>query len=129
MTRNTKQRAAIREVVEEAGRPLSADEILAGASGQVSGLGLATVYRSIKDLLDEEWLTAVELPGEPPRYERAGKAHHHHFHCCTCGKVFEIEGCPSEVEKLVPPGFRVSRHEILLHGSCPVCANDTIRLA
>jgi len=120
--RNTKQRAAIRQAVEEAGRPLAAEEILHDASKQVSGMGLATVYRGIKDLVEEKWLTAVELPGEPPRYERAGKAHHHHFHCCTCRKVYELEGCPPDLDKLVPAGFRVSRHEVLLHGECPECA-------
>jgi len=120
--RHTKQRAAIRHAVEQAGRPLAAEEILLEASKQVQGLGLATVYRGVKDLIDEKWLASVELPGEPPRYERAGKAHHHHFHCCACGKVFEIEGCPPDLDKLVPAGFRVSRHEILLHGDCPSCA-------
>ncbi len=120
--RNTRQRAAIRDAVERAGRPLSADEIFAEASKEVAGIGLATIYRSLKDLTEEGWLTTVEVPGEPARYERAGKAHHHHFHCCACGKMFEVDGCPPDLDKLVPKGFRVTRHEILMHGECVTCS-------
>ena len=125
--RHTKQRAAIREAVERAGRPLAAEEILAEASKEVRGLGLATVYRGVRDLLEEKWLTGVELPGEPPRYELAGKAHHHHFHCCTCGRVFEVDACPPDLDKLVPAGFRAGRHEIIMHGECADCVQGSER--
>jgi Fur family transcriptional regulator, ferric uptake regulator len=36
-------------------------------------LGKATVYRNIQSLVDEGWLQAVEIPGDSPRYEVAGK--------------------------------------------------------
>ena len=58
-----------------------------------------------KGLVAEGWLVQVELPGEPPRYETATKAHHHHFQGRTCGQVYEIEGCPEDVQPFVPSGF------------------------
>ncbi|MCA9796816.1 MAG: transcriptional repressor, partial [Candidatus Eremiobacteraeota bacterium] len=70
MMRSTRQRDAIRQAIEEAGRPVAADEILALAQNHVPRLGMATVYRAIRDLLDQSWLRTVELPGETTRYER-----------------------------------------------------------
>ena len=121
MLRDTKQRRAIRHVLEAAGRPLRPEEVLEAAQGQVGGLGIATVYRAIKTFCEEGWLDTVELPGTPARYELSGKAHHHHFHCRQCGKVFELEGCPEEVRKMAPRGFRVTGHEVVLYGYCTAC--------
>ena len=121
--RSTRQKRAIRDVFERIGRPLGPLEVLDAVSAQVDGVGIATVYRNIKSLVEEGWLTAVELPGEPPRYERAGKAHHHHFRCDQCGSVFELEGCIGNFKSLAPPGFRVTNHEVILFGSCAGCAS------
>ncbi len=121
MERDTRQRKAIRQSIEDAARPLSPQEILEFAQAAVPGLGMATVYRSIKGLVEEGWLRAVELPGRPPAYEVAGKEHHHHFHCRKCGRVFEVEGCPGNLKKLAPPGFVVEEHEVVLYGLCDRC--------
>lgn len=122
MQRRTKQRQAICAVFLEAQRPLSPQEVLELARVRVPSLGLATVYRTLKALLEEGFLVSVELPGEVPRYERAGKAHHHHFLCRVCGRVYELEGCPKDVETLVPPGFLAEGHEVTLYGRCAACA-------
>lgn len=122
MERKTRQRDAIRQVFEDTNRPLGPFEVLAAGRTQVSGLGIATVYRTINALVDSGWLVPVELPGEAPRYERAGAAHHHHFRCRECTHVFEIEGCPGDFAALAPPGFQLEAHEIVLYGRCAACA-------
>ena len=78
-SRKTKQRDAVRAILEGAQRPLSVDELLKAASRRVKGLGVATVYRAVGALVAEGWIETVEIPGEPARYERADKGHHHHF--------------------------------------------------
>jgi len=120
--RRTRQRAAIRSVLEAASRPLSIAEILELAQKQVRGLGIATVYRTVGALLEEGFLSAVEISGEAPRYELSGRGHHHHFRCRRCRRVFEVEGCLPQVQELAPAGFVVEKHEILLFGLCPDCA-------
>lgn len=122
MQRRTRQRQAICTVFLEVQRPLSPQEVLELARVRVPSLGLATVYRTLKGLLEEGFLVPVELPGKVPRYERAGKAHHHHFLCRVCGRVYELEGCPQDVETLVPPGFLAEGHEVTLYGRCAACA-------
>jgi Fur family transcriptional regulator, ferric uptake regulator len=121
MIRNTRQRDAIRHVLDTVGRPLSPEEVLAAAQSHVEGLGIATVYRNLKNLVEEGWLVAVDLPGQSARYELAGKGHHHHFHCQTCGQVFDLPGCVKGVDAMVPKGFQVTGHDVLLYGVCRSC--------
>lgn len=119
--RETRQGQAIRWSFEEAGHPLSPKELLEVAGRRVKGLGIATVYRNIKSLLDDGSIVAVELPGESPRYELAGKGHHHHFHCRECDRVYEMDGCPGNVASVTPDGFQVERHEFVAYGLCEAC--------
>lgn len=122
MQRDTAQRRAIRRALRESGRPLGALEVLESSRRHAPKLGLATVYRTLKALGAEGEVATVELPGAAPRYEAAGKGHHHHFLCGGCGKVFELDGCLGSLKGLLPRGFRMSSHELLLHGRCRGCA-------
>ncbi|MFN2326807.1 MAG: Fur family transcriptional regulator [Gemmatimonadales bacterium] len=122
MERNTRQRDAIRDAFRRADRPLSTDEVHLAARKTVPSLGVATVYRTIRSLQGEGWLATVELPGAPARYELTGKAHHHHFHCERCDKVFDLVGCPATLQDLLPRSFRLDRHELVLYGRCADCA-------
>jgi len=119
--RNTRQRDAIRQAFEDAGRPISPEHVLASARLSVQGLGIATVYRNIKTLVEEGWLVPVELPGSPTRYELAGKGHHHHFHCRRCGQVFELHGCVEGLLAMLPRGFEITGHDVVLYGFCQPC--------
>jgi Fur family ferric uptake transcriptional regulator len=121
MERNTRQRGAIRRAFQRADRPLSPAEVLADARREVAGLGIATVYRNIRGLIDEHWLATVDLPGEPSRYELAAKPHHHHFRCQQCTRVFDVACLHDNTDSDLPPGFQVTGHDILLHGLCADC--------
>lgn len=85
-------------------------------------LGIATVYRTVKAWVDEGKLVQVDLPGAAPRYELAGKGHHHHFLCRACDRVFELSGCPDGLSRLTPRGFAVESHDVVLYGVCAACA-------
>ena len=119
--RNTRQRAAIRNVFLQHDHPLSAQEVLDLAQKEVRGMGLATVYRNLKALVEERWISTVEMPGEAPRDEISGKGHHHHFLCEGCGQLFEIKTCLHDFAHLTPHGFELRSHEIFLYGVCATC--------
>ncbi len=121
MNRNTRQRRALREVFEENDRPMSPTELLALASKKVDGLGIATVYRTIKSLLEDGGLAQVDLPGEPPRYELPGKEPHNHFQCKKCGKVFDAPGRLTSLNQLAPAGFISNSYVLMLYGNCSDC--------
>jgi Fur family ferric uptake transcriptional regulator len=120
--RKTRQREALQGVLERAERPLSVGELLDAGAKRIDGLGIATVYRNVRSLLEEGWIVPVEIPGEPARYERAGKEHHHHFQCERCDRVFDLSGCFDNLRKLAPPKFRIKEHALTLYGLCASCA-------
>lgn len=122
MERLTRQRIAIASVIAAARRPLSPQEICDAAQAHVAGLGVATVYRTLKAMIAEGAVRGVELPGEPPRYEPTGLGHHHHFRCDGCARVFDFDACPGGLDALAPKGFVPERHELVLYGKCPECA-------
>lgn len=126
MERDTSQRRAIRKVFHESGRPLSPQEVLENARTHVPNLGIATVYRTLRSFMAEGVLVPVEIPGEPKRYEVAGKDHHHHFSCRSCGRMYDFDGCPSNLNGLVPPGFQMEDHEIFIYGRCAACLEQKI---
>lgn len=121
MQRKTPQRQAIKETLLASPHPLSPEEILDAARQGVPKLGLATVYRALKALEDEDWLNTLEIPGKGKCFEIANHPHRHYFHCRVCGRVLAIVSCPKGLETLAPEGYTVERHELTLHGICADC--------
>lgn len=120
--RKTAQGELIRAVFEETRRPLSPREAHALALNLQPRIGIATVYRTIRRLLDEGCLSPVDIPGVGTHYELADSGHHHYFYCRACGRVYVIPGCPGHISTMLPPGFQMDRHDIVLHGRCGECA-------
>jgi Fur family transcriptional regulator, ferric uptake regulator len=124
MQRQTNQRRAILNALEQAPGPLTPQELLEQASKEHENLGLATVYRNLNSLEEHGDIVAVHLPNDTTRYEPAGRAHHHHFRCEHCKQVFELGAkCPVAILEGVtlPGGFKVVHHELTLYGLCPQC--------
>jgi len=123
--RRTRQRQVIETVIRGAPGPLTVGEIHQQAAGELENLGIATVYRTLKLLLDGDRIQTVILPSGETRYEATGLGHHHHFHCRTCDLVFDLETCPVAVPRGdYEQGFIVESHELTLYGTCPTCAQD-----
>ena len=121
MERSTIQRSAIHDALKRAGRPLLALEVLELACEAVPRIGIATIYRNLKTMVDEGLLRQVVLPGENPRFELSGHGHHHHFQCKQCQKVYDIHSCPTDLAALAPKGFTIDDHDLTLYGRCKNC--------
>jgi Fur family ferric uptake transcriptional regulator len=121
--RSTKQKRLVWSILEHAGRPLSPSEVHVAALEVLPRVSIATIYRILRALQDEQRIVSVMLPGTPDRYETKSRAnhHHHHFHCDGCGRVFDVPGCGLRVDAQVPVGFLIQRHEVVLYGSCNDC--------
>jgi Fur family ferric uptake transcriptional regulator len=122
MQRKTSQREAIQEVFIEKNRPLGIEDILTHGRAIVASLNQATVYRNLKILVENGWLTQFNHPTLGSLYERTGKEHHHHFYCHVCKQVYELPGCPLAKGDIAPKGFVIEDHEVFLSGICPDCA-------
>lgn len=123
MQRKTRQLEIIRDVFSRNPRPLKPDEVLAYARAEWPRLGQATVYRNLRKLHEEGWLVTVSHPEGGTLYEPAGGAHHHHFYCRACGRLFVLPGCMLDGRKSAPTGFRTEGHLIYLYGACSNCSS------
>ncbi len=127
-TRRTRQREALVELLENSAGPLSVPELLEKVNAGEETVGIATVYRTLKLLTESDRIRAVTFADGTVRYERAELGHHHHFHCRSCDKVFDLEGCPFHLHaEGLPQGYVVESHEITFQGLCPDCSASAKR--
>lgn len=116
MFRNTSQRQRIRAAFARLQRPLSISEL----QTEETQIGIATLYRTVEGLLEEGFLSRLELPGRAVRYELASCSSHTHFQCRSCGLVY----CLSPIELALPScprGFQTDRQEVFVKGLCSNC--------
>lgn len=125
MKRATRQRAVISKILAGAGRPLSPPEVLAAGQEELPRLGIATVYRTLNLLVEEDMARVVEVPGQTGRYyEVANLARHDHFFCNRCHRVFDVEPARRDPARSLPRGFTVEHEETVYSGRCPTCRDD-----
>lgn len=119
--RRTQQREILVDIIKKADGPLSVNEIHLQAEKEGHSIGIATVYRTIKLLLDSNIILAVTLPDGQARYEITELGHHHHFHCTTCSRVIDIDKCCMHLHENEVEGHLIESHEITLFGICKNC--------
>ena len=120
--KTTQQREAIVDAFLRSSGHVGLDDLLARARRTHPGVGLATVYRTVK-LLEEAGLAdSRQFESGHTLYEVAqGRAHHDHLICQQCGYIVEFES--EEIERLQSAaarrmGFNVLRHRHELFGLC-----------
>jgi Fur family ferric uptake transcriptional regulator len=103
--------------------------LYAAARKRHPGVGFATVYRTMK-LLEEAGIAHSRHFGDTKEtlYElAAGRSHHDHLICESCGRIVEFEN--PEVERLQDTiaarhGFVLKRHRHELYGVCAECRDE-----
>lgn len=123
--RNTRQRAAVVEVLDELSNFSSAKEIHHQLEERNSHVGLTTVYRTLQSLADMDAVDVLHMASGETLYRACdSRAHHHHLVCTKCGKTKEINGGPVEswARKVAKDnGFEMVGHEAEVFGICPDC--------
>ena len=118
----TRQREAIYEVLAEAGRPLTREEVLRLGRRKLPRLGSATVDRAIRELVGEHRIVGLSFPGQARRFELPAEREHPHFICRVCDRVFDLPLAMELPPVTPPPGFEVTGGEVIYSGRCPECA-------
>ena len=103
--KSTQQREVIARTLLGSRRHLSAEELHEQIRRAHPEVGLATVYRTLK-LLVEAGLTSERDFGDGiTRYEaKTGSEHHDHLICISCGAIIEFEN--KKIENLLPALYR-----------------------
>ena len=93
--RITQARRQVVELLDRKPDGFGAEEI----NAELPGVGRATVYRTIRLLLDAGVVCKLALRDGTTKYSLARYEHHHHTVCVRCGTVGEFRD--STIERLV----------------------------
>jgi Fe2+ or Zn2+ uptake regulation protein len=127
-TRNTQQRRAVYEAVQSfTGQHPTAADIFASLRESHPNMSLATVYRALHALVEQNAICEVRIENTA-RYD-AGACPHHHVICRVCGEVADVcpealpDGLPEIVLKAMEActGYCLDIHPIQVSGICAAC--------
>lgn len=122
--RNTRQRRAVAELMEDLDGFSSAQQIHAMLARRGENVGLSTVYRTLQSLADADEVDALRADDGETLYRQCSRGHHHHLVCRTCGRTVEVEGPTVErwADRVAEEnGFVDISHTLEIFGTCDSC--------
>ena len=122
--RLTPGRKRLLRVIFEHSGGMTAEELV----NTLPETGRATVYRTIRLLVEQGVLCKLPLEEGAPRYLLSRTTHHHHLVCVGCGSVREFR--ENVIEKILRgleanEGERVVGHRMEVYVQCSNCSADS----
>ena len=123
MRRNTIQRQLVYNAVLNSKNHPTADEIYSVIKESYPDISLATVYRNLNLLAQDNEIRKISMPDSADRFDRTVMPHYHIK--CTCCDRFEdiateyqqhLDGTVTQ-----DTGYLVESHDIVFQGLCPEC--------
>jgi Fur family ferric uptake transcriptional regulator len=128
--RNTRQRAAVVAALEGTEAFVSAQTLHAALRTDGERIGLATVYRSLQALADDERVDVRRGDDGEALYRLCSTGHHHHLVCRDCGRTVEVASTAVErwaAAVAARHGFADTTHTVEITGTCARCTPLTPR--
>ena len=121
--RKTSARSAVLTRIESANAAFTAEQLCR----DLPEVGRATVYRTIRHLVDAGALCKLAILDGAPMYSVARVEHHHHTICSKCGAVGEFGH--STVERVMRSlgkeiGGKIVGHRIEIFITCHQCLSE-----
>ncbi|HSK47595.1 MAG TPA: Fur family transcriptional regulator [Coriobacteriia bacterium] len=125
--RLTPQRRAVVEALLGDDSHPTVDEVAERVRSATPGVSLSTVYKVLHELADLGLVRAVDVPGAM-RFD-PDSVDHIHVACESCGRIVDAP-LPETVASLLAgaaaeAGARASRVDIIVRGTCEVCASES----
>jgi Fur family ferric uptake transcriptional regulator len=122
----TRQREDIVNYFLKANDHFSAEELYRKIQKNDPQIGYATVYRTLKLLVEVGLAIENQFGDGITRFEPLHEGEHHdHLVCLKCGKIIEFEN--NKIEKLQlkvakDNNFNLTKHKCVLYGYCSRCS-------
>lgn len=126
--RASSRRNAILSIMESEKKHYTVEELHEIVKKTDTGIGLATIYRTIRLFCDAGIAREIRLVNDVTRYELiTDSTHHDHLICINCGTFVEvsseiIEQEQSQIAKNY--GFELTNHNLILYGICGKCSKS-----
>lgn len=122
--KKTKPRANVLSVLEQAEKPLSAQEIFSQIEKSGESVWLSTIYRILELFVKKGMVNKLPIMNnEMVVYELNRFQHKHYAVCVSCHKIIPMDNCP--MEKFFPvledDDFHVMGHNLEIYGYCKNC--------
>lgn len=116
---------AVLDAVRSTNNHPTALEVYEIVKQQRPRIGLASIYRILHTLVEQEYIRELALGDESSRYDSRTSRHDHAL-CRSCGKLLDI---PVEIVFSLPAlqnaartvGIALESHEVRLYGLCESC--------
>lgn len=118
----TKQQHLL-EQLQLAGQELSGQDLHARLRGTPLAMGLATVYRHLRQLQQRGLVRCRHLPSGEALFAPTERDQHH-LTCVDCGRTLPLTACPmhdAHLEEHQLQGFTLLFHTLEFFGLCPDC--------
>ena len=117
------------DLLEASGDELSGQQLHRALVDAGQGMGLATVYRHLRQLQTLGMVRCRHLPTGEALYAPVGRDRHH-LTCVSCGETRQLTTCPlhsitiSEEQKA---GYQLLFHTLEFYGLCRRCQESADR--
>lgn len=122
------QRNAILSIMEKNKRHYTVEELYGITKKTSPGIGIATIYRTIRLFCEAGIIREIHLANDVTRYEViSDNTHHDHLICIECGTFAEISSEIIEKEQsriAKNNGFKLTDHSLILYGICKKCSKQ-----
>lgn len=126
----TRHRKAILEYLEgHSDEDYTVAELYAAMKKEGYSMGIATMYRQVKSLFNEGYLTLIQKGDEAEHFQYLSKSleclDHYHLKCKVCGRLYHLdcsymEGLEEHMKR--EHNFLIDRSESMFYGKCIGCA-------
>lgn len=126
--RSSRQRDVVLETVRSTFEHPTAEWIFRKARKRLPRVGLGTVYRNLKALVDEGLIREVRRADEAVRYD-GNTGEHYHIRCISCSRISDL---PVSVDRAIEhraryaTNYSIVGHEVEVHGVCPACRRASL---
>lgn len=119
--RLTPQRQQVYDVLLQKRDHPTAEEVFIRAKKAMPDISHATVYNCLDALVKSGLAKQVNVERGATRF-CPNMMEHGHFHCSSCGTIYDVD-LPHEIPCVaVPRGFRADAYDVTIHGLCAECA-------
>lgn len=118
----TAQRQLILDIINNSCEHLTAEKIFFQAKMILPGIAMATVYNSLKYLVDNNYIRKIGFNDGADFYDKSLMPHEHII-CDKCGTISDIinGGIKGDIEKKI--GSEITGYELNVHYICEKCKN------
>ena len=122
----TPQRRLIVDIIHDAHKHISAEEIVDIVRQRMPGVNKSTVYRTL-EILEQAGSVYKSEANDHFIYHHAEEGRHHHLVCTKCGKTVECSEDlfdPIERSLIKRFGFSADLKHVVVNGLCDSCRHS-----